>query len=151
MTFTWVFYKRMYFLSPLCQHCCLCLYFTFLGTLRCSLFLVMSCLYWLLFCNKKACPFSFVLIWCKKMPQHWIHIHFFVGQRPPCASPPPRPSIFVRLFFSGPPPCYPGWPATPCTCNGLRLLSCMPVSLKENNWNLEYTFTHWVVLVQWGP
>jgi hypothetical protein len=29
---------------------------------------------------------------------------------------------FFRLFFSGPPPYLPGWPATPCTCNGLWLL-----------------------------
>jgi hypothetical protein len=28
----------------------------------------------------------------------------------------------------------PGWPATPCTCNGLWLLRHMAVSLKENNW-----------------
>jgi hypothetical protein len=33
----------------------------------------------------------------------------------------------------GPLPCYRGWPATPCTCNGLWLLSHMAVSLKENN------------------
>jgi hypothetical protein len=30
-----------------------------------------------------------------------------------------------------PPPCSPGWPASPCTCNGLWLISCMAVSLKE--------------------
>jgi hypothetical protein len=29
----------------------------------------------------------------------------FFGSATPCASPPPRPSIFSRLFFSGPPPC----------------------------------------------
>jgi hypothetical protein len=42
--------------------------------------------------------------------------------------------IFFRLFFLGPPPCYPGWPATLCACNGLWLLSHVAVSLKENNW-----------------
>jgi hypothetical protein len=36
----------------------------------------------------------------------------------------------------GPPPCQPGWPASPCTCNGLWLISHMAVSLKENNWFL---------------
>jgi hypothetical protein len=40
---------------------------------------------------------------------------------------------FFQLFFLGPPPCQPRWPATPCACNGLWLLSCMAVSLKENN------------------
>jgi hypothetical protein len=37
---------------------------------------------------------------------------------------------FFRSFFLGPPPCQPGWPASPCTCNGLWLLSPMPTSLK---------------------
>jgi hypothetical protein len=57
------------------------------------------------------------------------HTRFFFGggegQRPPCASPPPWPSIFPIILFWGPPPCYPGWPATPCTSNGLWLLSRM--------------------------
>jgi dynein heavy chain 1 len=29
----------------------------------------------------------------------------FLGFATPCASPPPQPSIFFRLFFSCPPPC----------------------------------------------
>jgi hypothetical protein len=41
---------------------------------------------------------------------------------------------FFRLFFLGPAPCYLGWPASPCTCNGLWLLRHMAVSLKENTW-----------------
>jgi hypothetical protein len=32
---------------------------------------------------------------------------------------------FSRLFFLGPPPCQPGWPASPFTCNGLWLLRHM--------------------------
>jgi hypothetical protein len=59
----------MYFPCPLCKHCCLCLYFMFLGTLRCLLFLVMSCLDWLF-----ARPFSFVLMLYKKMPKHRKYI-----------------------------------------------------------------------------
>jgi hypothetical protein len=43
-------------------------------------------------------------------------------------------SIVIYFFRGGgPPPCSPGWPAAPCTCNGLWLLSRMAVSLKENN------------------
>jgi hypothetical protein len=40
---------------------------------------------------------------------------------------------FFRLFFLDPPPFFTGWQASPCTCNGLWLLSCMAVFLKENN------------------
>jgi hypothetical protein len=31
----------------------------------------------------------------------------------------------------GPPPCQPRWPASPCTCNGLWLHSCMAVVSKR--------------------
>jgi hypothetical protein len=43
------------------------------------------------------------------------------GAATPCAS--PRSSIFSRSIFSCPQPFQPGWPAPPCTRNGLRLLS----------------------------
>jgi hypothetical protein len=46
-----------------------------------------------------------------------------VGSATPCVSPPTRPSIFSNYSFSCPPPCPPRWPASPCTCNGLRLRS----------------------------
>jgi hypothetical protein len=35
-------------------------------------------------------------------------------------------------MFSCPPPCQPGWPAFPCTCNGLWLHSRMPVFSKRS-------------------
>jgi hypothetical protein len=38
---------------------------------------------------------------------------------------------FFQLFFLCPPPCQPGWPASPCTCNGLWLHSCMAVFSKS--------------------
>jgi hypothetical protein len=41
---------------------------------------------------------------------------------------------FFQILFSCPPSCQPGWPASPCTCNDLWLLSQMAVCiLKENN------------------
>jgi hypothetical protein len=47
------------------------------------------------------------------------------GSATPYAFPPPWPSIFPIILC--PPPCYPGWPASPCTCNGLRLFSHIAV------------------------
>jgi hypothetical protein len=60
---------------------------------------------------------------------------FFFGQWPPCTSPPPRPSIFFRLFFSVHHLVNRDdrHLLAHAMCNGLWLLSCMAVSLKENN------------------
>jgi hypothetical protein len=44
-----------------------------------------------------------------------------------------RPFIFFWLFFSCSLPCLPGWPASPCTCNGFWLHNHTSVFLKENN------------------
>jgi hypothetical protein len=38
---------------------------------------------------------------------------------------------FFWLLFSCPPPCQPGWPASPCTCNGLWLHSRMALFSKN--------------------
>jgi hypothetical protein len=35
----------------------------------------------------------------------------------------------------GPPPCKPGWPASPCTCNDLWLLSCMASKYIVSPWH----------------
>jgi hypothetical protein len=84
-----------------------------------------------IFWNKNTC-FSDQLV---------EHIHqnnygklsFFLGgggQQCLVASPPPRPSIFsIILFLST--TLSMGWPASPCTCNGLWLHSCMAVVSKK--------------------
>jgi hypothetical protein len=40
--------------------------------------------------------------------------------------------LFFLLFFSGPPPCWPGWPTSPCTCNGMMgvLTGCLGFSTR---------------------
>jgi hypothetical protein len=45
----------------------------------------------------------------------------------------------------------PGWPATPCTCNGLWLLSRTAVSLKDNNWFIVKDQTPWAYLTRSLP
>jgi hypothetical protein len=55
----------------------------------------------------------------------------FFGSATPCAFPPPQSSVYFLSFFSCPPPCKPGWPASPCTCNGLWLHSHMAVFSKR--------------------
>jgi hypothetical protein len=47
---------------------------------------------------------------------------------------------FFQLFFLGPTPCLTGWPASPCTCNGLWLLSRMAAGRSFSNSTLGLNF-----------
>jgi hypothetical protein len=50
---------------------------------------------------------------------------------------------FFRLLFSCPPPCQPGWPSSPCTCNGSDFTVASQYSQREQ---LFLFFFLWIKL-----
>jgi hypothetical protein len=69
------------------------------------------------------------------------YCYFLWGSAAPCASPPPRPSIYSDYSFWVHHPVDRDDPTSPCTCNGLWFLSRIAVSLRENNF-----FSLWIKL-----
>jgi hypothetical protein len=79
----------------------------------------------------------------------------FLVSDPLCLSSSSSALHFFRLLVLVHHLVLPGWPASPCTCNGLWLLSCMAVSLKENNWLITkmcFNMTVYLLLkLNWQP